>query len=32
MEYRLVRKANPANRQQKAKWYANPVNKGKSPL
>lgn len=29
MEYRLVQKANPANRKQKAKWYANPVNKGK---
>ncbi|MDI9604654.1 MAG: DNA-binding domain-containing protein [Bacteroidota bacterium] len=29
MQYRLVQKANPANRKQKAKWYANPVNKGK---
>lgn len=29
MQYNLKKKHNPANRNQQAKWYATPINRGK---
>lgn len=29
MNYKLVKKYNPANRKESARWYATPVNNGK---